>query len=139
VLLRLGRLTANSAFEERGRKNLEVFSGALDEYPMGYPFMLMALDFSVGPDREVVLAGKVDDPDLAHLRRTLQSLFLPRTVMALRPESGSEEIVKLIPYLEGQIAVKGKPAAYVCRDYVCELPVTTVAELLGLLSKADND
>jgi len=30
--------------------------------------------------------------------------------------------------------VKGEPAAYVCREMVCERPVTTVAELARLLA-----
>ena len=30
-------------------------------------------------------------------------------------------------------AVDGKTAAYVCEDYACQLPVTTVEELAGLL------
>jgi uncharacterized protein YyaL (SSP411 family) len=29
-----------------------------------------------------------------------------------------------VPLLEGRTGVDGKPTAYVCRDYACELPVT---------------
>jgi uncharacterized protein YyaL (SSP411 family) len=34
-----------------------------------------------------------------------------------------------VPLLIGRTAVDGRPAAYVCRNLVCERPVTTVAEL----------
>jgi uncharacterized protein YyaL (SSP411 family) len=34
-----------------------------------------------------------------------------------------------VPLLEGRGAVDGKPTAYVCRDYACELPVTDRAAL----------
>jgi uncharacterized protein YyaL (SSP411 family) len=34
-----------------------------------------------------------------------------------------------VPLLAGRTAVDGAPAAYVCRGFVCERPVTTVADL----------
>ena len=39
-----------------------------------------------------------------------------------------------IPLLAARGPVGGEPAAYVCREMVCERPVTTVAELAGLLA-----
>jgi uncharacterized protein YyaL (SSP411 family) len=39
-----------------------------------------------------------------------------------------------IPLLSGRTSVDGRPAAYVCRNLVCERPVTTVAELDRALS-----
>jgi hypothetical protein len=34
-----------------------------------------------------------------------------------------------MPLLEGRAAIDGKPTAYVCRHYTCELPVTERAAL----------
>jgi uncharacterized protein YyaL (SSP411 family) len=39
-----------------------------------------------------------------------------------------------IPLLDGRGALDGRPAAYVCRGFVCERPVTEVAELDSSLS-----
>ncbi|MEV4318739.1 thioredoxin domain-containing protein [Actinocrispum sp. NPDC049592] len=39
-----------------------------------------------------------------------------------------------VPLLADRPLVDGKPAAYVCRGYVCDRPVTTVAELEAALS-----
>jgi hypothetical protein len=41
-----------------------------------------------------------------------------------------------IPLLEGREAVGGKPTAYVCRNYACELPVTDRAALARQLEDA---
>ena len=38
-----------------------------------------------------------------------------------------------VPLLSGRTPVDGLPAAYVCRGFVCERPVTSVEELSGLL------
>ena len=37
------------------------------------------------------------------------------------------------PLLAGRTAVDGMPAAYVCENFACQLPVTTPEELQGLL------
>jgi uncharacterized protein YyaL (SSP411 family) len=37
--------------------------------------------------------------------------------------------------LEGKTLVNGKPAAYVCSNFTCEAPVTTVEDLQSLLDK----
>jgi uncharacterized protein YyaL (SSP411 family) len=34
-----------------------------------------------------------------------------------------------IPLLAGRTPVEGRPAAYVCRGFVCERPVTEVSDL----------
>jgi uncharacterized protein YyaL (SSP411 family) len=40
-----------------------------------------------------------------------------------------------VPLLEGRSEVDGRPAAYVCRNLVCERPVTSVADLEAALSR----
>ena len=44
-------------------------------------------------------------------------------------------IAALAPFLENQVAVDGKPTAYVCREQVCEKPVTSAKALAELLDK----
>jgi uncharacterized protein YyaL (SSP411 family) len=46
-------------------------------------------------------------------------------IVAGEPDSG--------PLLAGRPLVEGRAAAYVCRGYVCDRPVTTAGELTGLL------
>jgi uncharacterized protein len=41
-----------------------------------------------------------------------------------------------IPLLQGREAVGGKPTAYVCRNYACELPVTDRVALARQLEGA---
>ncbi|MFC6343678.1 N-acylglucosamine 2-epimerase, partial [Nocardioides hankookensis] len=46
-----------------------------------------------------------------------------------------DERTDSIPLLVGRTAVDGRPAAYVCRGFVCERPVTSVADLEVALSR----
>ena len=38
-----------------------------------------------------------------------------------------------VPLLAGRPAIGGRPTAYVCRGFVCDRPVTTVADLVARL------
>jgi hypothetical protein len=38
-----------------------------------------------------------------------------------------------IPLLHDRPAIDGRPTAYVCRDFVCSLPVTTADRLIDQL------
>ena len=49
--------------------------------------------------------------------------------MATGPGSPSGEADVPVPLLAGRGLVKGGPTAYVCRQFACQTPVTTPAEL----------
>jgi uncharacterized protein YyaL (SSP411 family) len=134
LLLRLGRLAADPDLEARGRGILEAFSGALERMPLSSPAMLVALDFDLGPTREVVLAGATTSPEFRALEREVARRFLPRTVTAFRPEGpAGEAAAKLLPWLAPYGPVGGKPAAYVCTGRACRAPVTTAEALATIL------
>jgi uncharacterized protein YyaL (SSP411 family) len=46
---------------------------------------------------------------------------------------GNPETPSAIPLLEGRGLVDGAPAAYVCRQFTCQAPVTTPAALEAAL------
>jgi uncharacterized protein YyaL (SSP411 family) len=57
-----------------------------------------------------------------------------RTVLAITPENRAE-IPKQSPLALGKEPVDGKPTAYVCENYTCSFPVTTVEELRKRLER----
>jgi uncharacterized protein YyaL (SSP411 family) len=95
---------------------------------------LAAAQAAVSGPIEVAIVGSPDDPATAALHRTALLSSLPGLVVALG-EPGSEEV----PLLSGRGLVGGQPAAYVCRRFVCKLPVTTPAGLLAELGNGGGD
>jgi len=95
----------------------------------------MALDFAIGPSREIVIAGEVEEPDTREMIRTVYDKFLPNKVVALHPKEGkiAKQIEALSPFVKEQIAMGGTATAYVCKNYVCDLPTTEVSKLRKLL------
>ena len=134
VLLRLGRLTAEPRFEALGRRALAGFTRALERAPSASPQMLSAADFALGPTMEIVIAGSPDAPDTAQMLRAFRERFLPRAVIVLHPggELG-EPIEALAPYVSAQRAVNGKSTAYVCENFTCNLPTTSLTTFIALL------
>jgi uncharacterized protein YyaL (SSP411 family) len=49
----------------------------------------------------------------------------------LDPAAGASSL----PLLAGKTLSEGKPAAYVCRNYACDKPVTDPADLTKALSR----
>jgi uncharacterized protein len=78
---------------------------------------------------EIAIVGPADDPRTADLQRAALHRAPPGAVMATGPGSPAGEADVPVPLLAGRGLVKGGPTAYVCRQFTCQAPVTTPAEL----------
>ncbi|HWC48236.1 MAG TPA: thioredoxin domain-containing protein [Solirubrobacterales bacterium] len=119
-LLRLAALTGEQRYEEAGTAIFALFGKPAVEHPDAFAHMLRALDFHLSPTREVALVGD----DLSDLAAVVREQPRPHLVLAGGPE-GSEEP----PLLAGRPTVDDRPAAYVCQNFTCQLPVTDPEEL----------
>jgi len=136
VLLRLGRLMAEPRFEELGRRTLEGAAQALERTPSALPQMLSAVDFALGPTMEIVIAGASGAPETAQMLRAIRERFLPRAVVVLHPEGAPGAAIEaLAPYVKIQRSVNGKSTAYVCENFICNLPTTNLNTFTDLLDK----
>jgi uncharacterized protein YyaL (SSP411 family) len=79
---------------------------------------------------EIAIVGPADDPRTAELHRTALQSAPPGAVLAVGDGVSAE-----IPLLAGRGLVDGAPAAYVCQDFTCQMPVTTPDELRAVLAK----
>ena len=127
ALLRLALLTGESDFGRRAAEILEQFGAFAVERPNGFGRLLCAYDFAVGDVHEVAVVGAPDRPETRALLGVVREHYLPWKVVALaRPGADG---VEQIPLLEDRTEVTGKPAAYVCQNFVCQLPVTAPEDL----------
>ena len=130
--LRLLHLTGDQKFEEKAAHLARSALPAVSAQPLGFTMFLCALDYALGPTYEVALAGSPGEVGLEEMLTAIRIRFLPNKAVVL--VSGSE-IVKFAPFTKDLVPVKGKAAAYVCADRICQLPVTSAAELIALLDK----
>jgi uncharacterized protein YyaL (SSP411 family) len=134
-LLRLSRMTGTTDWEEKAQDLLKRFSGMVGDFPAGYTQFLNALDFALGPTREIVIAGNADDAATKEMLEAVHGLFLPNHVLLLRAgDDSARELANLAPFVEPLRSLDGKPTAYVCENYACSQPVTEVDALKGILA-----
>ncbi len=130
-LLRLGRLTGDPEFEARAARLAAYASSQVSLAPLAYTAFLTALDFALGPTREIVISGSGEEAQ--KMLKLVQATYLPDSVV-VGYEPGDATLETVAPFVKSQPPVDGRAAAYVCRNHACERPVTDVLELSALLS-----
>ena len=134
VLLRLAVLTGNQDYSEKGAKPLAALQQLMARAPSGFGQWLGAVDFHLAQPKEIVIIGPAGDPATKRLMETVYGSFLPNKVVA-GTDPGQENAGLELPLLEDRGMVEGRPTAYVCQNYACQLPVTgpeALAEQLGV-------
>jgi uncharacterized protein YyaL (SSP411 family) len=135
MLLRLTALTGEPGYERVATRVLESFAPLLDRAPQAFGEMLCAAAFQLAPPREIAIVGDPVGADTAELLRVLRSRYLPDAVIALRDPAASEsETAADVPLLAERGLVDGRAAAYVCRRFTCQRPVTSAGELEAVLA-----
>jgi uncharacterized protein YyaL (SSP411 family) len=98
--------------------------------------MSMAFDLHHRGKTQIVLVGDKSAPEFQKLATHLHRQFLPNA--ALLHADGGEAQQWLSQHneaLAGMKPLEGKPAAYICQNFTCQAPVTTVEEVEGLLKR----
>jgi uncharacterized protein len=133
-LIRLGRMTGNTELEQKAEQLIQAFSSKLTAYPPAYTQMLIALNFMIGPQREIVIAGDSADKNTRKMIRSVRNKFMPNKVVLLRqPGDEGRSLASLAPFVEAMSPVNGQPTVYICEKYACKRPVTELDELQKVL------
>jgi uncharacterized protein YyaL (SSP411 family) len=131
VLLKLSKIIGDESYSRYATKILGIAAKQARRYPQGFGRALSAMEFAIGPVKEIVI---FDDADHG-MTRAVYERYLPNKVVVngVSPASGVVDL----PLLEGRSALDGKPTAYVCEEMVCQRPVTDVSDLEEMLFSVD--
>jgi uncharacterized protein YyaL (SSP411 family) len=123
LLLRLAAYTGEERYRSHAATILLPLAPAMVEHPSALSQMLIALDFFIGPAREVALVGDPAAPDTQALLAVVNGVFRPNLVLAAATPDNSDA-QRAIPLLQDRPQREGKATAYVCQGFVCKEPVT---------------
>jgi uncharacterized protein YyaL (SSP411 family) len=134
VLIKLSKITGRSDLNELTFKLVETFSGTVSKHPSAYTFFLSAFDFLIGPSFEIIIVGKSGD-DISKIQKLLNSKFIPNKILLYKPTDREDEINLIAPFLTHYKEIDGKTTIYICTNYECKQPVTSVEEMMRLIDE----
>jgi uncharacterized protein YyaL (SSP411 family) len=117
ALLRLAALTGEERYAERGEEILQLVGQLLASHPAALSWAMGGVDMLVTGATEIAVVG-----DRKDLVEAVQRRYLPNAVLAWGE-----------PYGGPLWSERSEDRAYVCRNYTCQAPVTSVADLLSQL------
>jgi uncharacterized protein len=137
-LLRLSHLLGDPAWSEKAQRTLETLAGQMQQSPLATPMGLVALDAYLSPAEQIVIVGK-DTPDTREMLRAVWQKFLPGVVWALIGDEASRSFfAKHAEFYSSLQIPDGKATAYVCKNFVCNLPTSDLAVFKGSLLTLDR-
>ncbi len=122
-LLRFSRITGNTEFEVKASLIGKTFSQSIANSPSAFTQFLCALDFAIGPSNEIVIVEGNNSKE--EFIKKIREEFNPNKVVILK----HEELEKISDYVKDLKSKDGKTTVYVCKNFVCDLPITEVDHL----------
>jgi uncharacterized protein YyaL (SSP411 family) len=126
VLLRLALLLGNDRYRNLAVAVLSESAETVRRFPSGFGYALSAADFYLASPKEVAIVG-AEKASLEMFVTEVWKSYLPNKVIAVR--LAADPLPGGIPLLEDRAAVDGQTTAYICENYTCQQPVTTLADL----------
>jgi uncharacterized protein YyaL (SSP411 family) len=136
ALLSYSALTGSAVHRDAAAGGLAALDSIAASYPQAAGWGLAVAEAFIAGPAEIAVIGPAADERTKALQAAAAFGATPGAVIAIgtgddgEGPGGSDGAV---PLLAGRQLVNGQPAAFVCRDFTCRLPVTTPAELLAEL------
>jgi uncharacterized protein len=126
ALLLMSAFYGQGKWRDIAESILSSMQSTISRYPTAFSNWLLAFAFAVSPTHEIAILGDLENDRSQILIQEVWQKFRPNVVLAVGNHPlppGSP------PLLENRSLLGGMPTAYVCRNFVCNLPVTDPMEL----------
>lgn len=128
-LLRLYQLTQNADYLQQAEDIFKAASKFLEAYSPGYCYHVMALLRYYDRDAPTLIIALNESEDFYfQLKKAISSLYIPHSLVLFINED--DELGEWLPMIQGKEALDGKTTLYICREGVCEKPLTDFDEML---------
>ncbi len=134
VLLRLGAMTGNDDYSNRGSELLRVMARTMREHPITAGRYLSATDFYLGPIKELALAGVRYSDEMQTLLDATYDRFEPNLIAGY-VDDDRPDLMDRMPFLQDRPTRDGRATAYLCEHFACLPPVHESVALLRQLAE----
>jgi len=133
-LIVLSHLVSDDRWRDRIERTLRLFGTRLEQMGRGVPMMAAALSAHTAGLQQIVIvegeeAADGSGPAGEDLDRAVALRYLPFAIHLRVASAGQRALAGSLPFIDGMRPIDGVTTAYVCRDFTCRQPVTTVEAL----------
>jgi uncharacterized protein len=133
-LLRLAAYTGESRFEQAALGVLSPLAGVMQQASVALGEALNAANLLIRGIQEVAIIGDPAEEATQALLHVVRTAYRPNMICALSVVDAGDTALPML--LASRHRIDGHPAAYVCRHFVCQTPVTEPEALRALLSES---
>jgi len=136
-LLRLAHMTGKTDYVEKAEDITKAFSDPVKQYPAGHSQLMVALEYALNPNYEVVIVGEPQKQDTRLMLAALRRPFIPEKIVLFRTtdKSTARAITEIAPFTRSMATRNGQATAYVCQKFACRLPTTSIDQMLDNLKQ----
>jgi uncharacterized protein YyaL (SSP411 family) len=120
ALLKLSLYTGEQRYWTIAETAVASMQQMLNQAPTGFGQWLVAASFILGEPQELAIVGEPAKEDTASLLQVLRAAYRPNIVVA----SGRDQEGESIALLAQRPMLEDRATAYLCRRFVCQVPVT---------------
>lgn len=130
-LARLGQFFDDESFSEMARSTAEAFLPDLVKSPISMPALIDSSLYIFRKPIQIVIASNGDSREM---ESTANSFLLPNLLL-LHADSGSSQefLGRRLSFIRSARPIDGESTAYVCEDFVCQLPARSPQALRSQL------
>jgi uncharacterized protein len=133
-LLRLAAMLGREDFARLADGTFRAFSNRLRQAPHALPRLVAVWDFARDAPAEVVIVGERDDPRTQALLASVRQPFAPRKTVLLADAATRASLGDRLPHIAAMGAADSTiPKVYLCKDHVCDRPVSDPTAVTDLL------
>jgi uncharacterized protein len=129
-LITLGHLTGDKHYFDRVERTLARYGPRAGAAARAIPLMLSALSAWHAEHLQVVIVGDSSSETTRALQASLATHYRPFALtIVVEPGPRQAALATRLPFIAAMAPRDGHAAAYVCRDFTCQAPVTDPAAL----------
>jgi len=135
-LLRLSQATDKIQWRKMAERSIAHFGGRILESPRSAAQMLVAIESSISKHKQIIIAGAPRDPLTRAMVSEVHCRYIPNKIILLADGGeGQKYLGHYNTYLQTVRMSGGKSTAYICENFTCNLPATSILEVRRILDE----
>jgi hypothetical protein len=132
-LLKLAKYSGNTEYENKALDLSRAFHEHVKATPMGHPFLMVALEFMLAKNLEIVIVGNPETEKVREAISAVRKKFMPNKIVICKNPEGSTALDEFSDYTKNLTELNGEPTFYLCKNFACELPTNDFNEIAAKL------